>query len=126
MGHKGQIHWICYEESKLWVALLGKSLPVDSEDFTPRPLQQKNSPVDNDDFTGLTPETVVIDVHDAYTEAASTMKYSKDKGYDVTIGDLISVARGPHFGVQGLVHSVDFVEASLTVVSGEDGAKVHP
>jgi hypothetical protein len=82
--------------------------------------------LDNEEYAGLAPETVEIDVDDAHTEPASTLQYSKDKGYDVTIGDLIFVARGPHFGVQGLVHSVDFVEAQLTVVSGEDTAKVRP
>ncbi|KAI6028106.1 hypothetical protein EDC04DRAFT_2605843 [Pisolithus marmoratus] len=50
----------------------------------------------------------------------STLQFSREKGYDVTIGNHVRVACGPAVGIKGLVHSVDFVSGHLTVLA-DDG-----
>ncbi|KAI6024583.1 hypothetical protein EDC04DRAFT_2606369 [Pisolithus marmoratus] len=50
----------------------------------------------------------------------STLQFSREKGYDVTIGDCVRVARGPAVGIEGLIRSVDFVSGHLTVLA-DDG-----
>ncbi|KAI6148025.1 hypothetical protein BKA82DRAFT_4015093 [Pisolithus tinctorius] len=46
--------------------------------------------------------------------------FSKEKGWDVSKGDLIQVIRGPAVDVEGVVRSVDLITATLTLES-EDG-----
>jgi ribosomal protein L24 len=110
IGDSGKIHWICPETHRVWVELK---------------LEPMKSPVDDEDYAALRPLTVAIDVDDVEISSPLTLQHSKDKGYDVTISDLVFVARGPHFGVQGLVHSIDFVNADLIIVSREDAEKVR-
>ncbi|KAI6026946.1 hypothetical protein EDC04DRAFT_2606100 [Pisolithus marmoratus] len=50
----------------------------------------------------------------------STLQFSREKGYDVTISDHVRVAHGPAVGIKGLVHSVDFISGHLTVLA-DDG-----
>ncbi|KAI6027117.1 hypothetical protein EDC04DRAFT_2605984 [Pisolithus marmoratus] len=50
----------------------------------------------------------------------STLQFSRERGYDVTIGDRVSVVCGPAVDIEGLVRSVDFVSGCLTVLS-DDG-----
>jgi hypothetical protein len=51
---------------------------------------------------------------------APTIKFTKDRGYDVRPGDCINVARGPEFSTQGIVESVNFLKAELTFRSDAD------
>jgi ribosomal protein L24 len=57
---------------------------------------------------------------------AQTIKYTKDKGYDVKPGDFVNVARGPEYQTTGVVQSVDFATARLTLSSQTDGSLVSP
>ncbi|KAI6015960.1 hypothetical protein EDC04DRAFT_2608603 [Pisolithus marmoratus] len=50
----------------------------------------------------------------------STLQFSREKGYDVTISDCVHVAHGPAVGIEGLIHSVDFISGHLTVLA-DDG-----
>lgn len=49
------------------------------------------------------------------TRLPSTLKFTKERGYDVKPGDVVSVARGPEFRTEGEVRSVDFLGAKLTL-----------
>lgn len=42
-----------------------------------------------------------------------TIKFTKDRGYNVTPGDIISIAQGPGYLMQGVVESIDLVTAHL-------------
>jgi ribosomal protein L24 len=55
---------------------------------------------------------------------AQTIKYTTDKGYDVKPGDFVNVARGPEYQTTGVVQSVDFATARLTLLSQTDGSLV--
>ncbi|KAI6015602.1 hypothetical protein EDC04DRAFT_2608827 [Pisolithus marmoratus] len=50
----------------------------------------------------------------------STLQFSREKGYDVTIGNCVQVAHGPAISIKGLICPVDFVSGHLTVLA-DDG-----
>lgn len=53
-----------------------------------------------------------------------TIKYTKEKGYDIRPGDVVSVARGPEYQRTGVVRSVDFPNARLTFLCDSDHSLV--
>ncbi|KAI6111418.1 hypothetical protein F5141DRAFT_1063696 [Pisolithus sp. B1] len=63
---------------------------------------------------------VSVSMDDAIILPPPTLQLSKERGYDVSIGDHVQVAWGPAVSAEGLVHAVDFVSGHLTVLS-EDG-----
>ncbi|KAG1843865.1 hypothetical protein C8R48DRAFT_780521 [Suillus tomentosus] len=54
------------------------------------------------------------------THLSQTITYTKERGYDVRPGDVVSVARGPDYQTKGVVQSVDFPKARLTLLSESD------
>ncbi|KAI6037746.1 hypothetical protein EDC04DRAFT_2604526 [Pisolithus marmoratus] len=50
----------------------------------------------------------------------STLQFSREKGYDITISDHVQAAHGPAIGIEGLIHSVDFISGCLIVLA-DDG-----
>ena len=68
---------------------------------------------------------VSLEACDASIELApNTLALTKDKGYDVAVGNTIEVARGDWHRFQGVVKRVDFTEALLDIVSSADGNQV--
>ncbi|KAG1818905.1 hypothetical protein EV424DRAFT_1347487 [Suillus variegatus] len=49
-----------------------------------------------------------------------TIKFMRDRGYDVRPGDVVSVARGPEYEATGVMQSVNVPEACLTILSTRD------
>lgn len=58
------------------------------------------------------------------THLAQTITYTKERGYDVGPGDVVSVARGPEYQAKGVVQSVDFPKARLKLLSESDQSLV--
>jgi transcription antitermination factor NusG len=54
------------------------------------------------------------------TRLPATIKFTKERGYDVRPGDAVSVARGPEFRTKGVVSAVDFLKAQLTLETEGD------
>ncbi|KAG2091351.1 uncharacterized protein F5147DRAFT_657956 [Suillus discolor] len=54
------------------------------------------------------------------TRLPQTIKFTKEKGYDLKPGDVVRVARGPEYQTKGIVQSVDFPKARLTLLSESD------
>ncbi|KAG1897446.1 uncharacterized protein F5891DRAFT_982629 [Suillus fuscotomentosus] len=54
------------------------------------------------------------------TKLPNTLRYTKDKGYDVRPGDVVCIAHGPDYQSKGVVQSVDFPNARLTLLSDSD------
>ncbi|KAG2136428.1 hypothetical protein DEU56DRAFT_756334 [Suillus clintonianus] len=54
------------------------------------------------------------------TRLPATIKFTKERGYDVRPGDSVSVVRGPDYMTTGVVQRVDFVKARLLVLSEDD------
>ncbi|KAJ8587290.1 hypothetical protein M405DRAFT_316926 [Rhizopogon salebrosus TDB-379] len=53
------------------------------------------------------------------------LKLTMDKGFDVKPGDHVKVARGPHYKATGIVQSVDFPNARLTLKCDAGDALVN-
>lgn len=58
------------------------------------------------------------------TRLAQTIKFTKEKGYDLKPGDVVRVARGPEYQTKGIVQSVDFPKARLKLLSESDHSLV--
>ncbi|KAG1738151.1 uncharacterized protein EDB91DRAFT_1249469 [Suillus paluster] len=56
---------------------------------------------------------------------AQTIKYTKDKGYDIRPGDFVNVARRLEYQATAVVQSVDFLMARLTLLSQTDGSLIN-
>ncbi|KAG2046380.1 hypothetical protein BDR06DRAFT_1014772 [Suillus hirtellus] len=54
------------------------------------------------------------------TRLPQTVKFTKEKGYDLKPGDVIRVARGLEYQAKGIVQSVDFPKAHLMLLSESD------
>jgi ribosomal protein L24 len=54
------------------------------------------------------------------TRLPATIKFTKERGYDIRPGDAVSVARGPEFRTKGVVSAVDFLKAQLTLETDGD------
>ncbi|KAG1809158.1 uncharacterized protein BJ212DRAFT_1302721 [Suillus subaureus] len=54
-----------------------------------------------------------------------TIKYTKDKGYDVRPGDFVKVIHGPEHQMTGVIHSIDFPTACLTLLSQTDKSLIN-
>ncbi|KAG0703420.1 hypothetical protein DFH29DRAFT_998559 [Suillus ampliporus] len=71
---------------------------------------------------GIVPISVVRRTHLPHLQ---TLQYMQDKGYDVKPGDVVRVARGPEYQTKGVVRSVDFPNARLTLLSDIDHSLVE-
>jgi hypothetical protein len=58
------------------------------------------------------------------TRLPQTIKFTKEKGYDVRPGDVMRVAHGPEYQTKGIVQRVDFPKACLTLLSESDHSLV--
>ncbi|KAG1846392.1 hypothetical protein DFJ58DRAFT_843471 [Suillus subalutaceus] len=54
-----------------------------------------------------------------------TLQYMQDRGYDVKPGDVVRVARGPEYPMKGVVRSIDFPNARLTLLSEIDHSLIN-
>ncbi|KAG2123402.1 hypothetical protein BD769DRAFT_1743117 [Suillus cothurnatus] len=50
-------------------------------------------------------------------QAVSKEEYTKERGYDVRPGDTVSVVCGPEYQAKGFVHSINYPNARLTLVT---------
>ncbi|KAI5995900.1 hypothetical protein EDD15DRAFT_2195375 [Pisolithus albus] len=63
---------------------------------------------------------VIVSMDDVIITPPPTLQFSKERGYDVSPGDHVWVARGPAVGAEGRICTVDFPSGRLMVLS-EDG-----
>ncbi|KAI6037654.1 hypothetical protein EDC04DRAFT_2604570 [Pisolithus marmoratus] len=63
---------------------------------------------------------VSVSMDKALITPPSTLQFSREREYDVTIGDCVQVVHGPAVDIKGLICSVDFISGCLTVLS-DDG-----
>ncbi|KAI6096673.1 hypothetical protein EV401DRAFT_1895711 [Pisolithus croceorrhizus] len=69
---------------------------------------------------------VAMNASDLHIERApGTLTLSKDKGYNIAVGDTVEVARGQWRHSQGIVKAVDLIKASLDFVHLEDGIQIN-
>lgn len=88
------------------------------------PADPKDTQLEDPELLGLGPTTACVHTSKIVsTPVHGTLKLTKEKGYDVGVGDEVRVARGPHWGHQGVVSKVLWTKARLEVVS-RDGVTV--
>ncbi|KAI6032344.1 hypothetical protein BKA83DRAFT_4477935 [Pisolithus microcarpus] len=56
---------------------------------------------------------ISVCMDDAVVIPPNTLQFSKERGYDVTVGDRVRVARGPAVGVEGPVRTVDTIAGTI-------------
>ncbi|KAL4061928.1 hypothetical protein V8B97DRAFT_1919619 [Scleroderma yunnanense] len=61
---------------------------------------------------------IMINMNDAKVEAPTTLMYSWKSSYNVTVGDLVQVVQGQHWGQMGVVVSMDFHNTSIEIYNG--------
>ena len=64
---------------------------------------------------GLLPDAALVHVDHAEIKAPVMLKFSRQNGYDVTVGDLVQVVRGKYWNTTGVVLSVDFRNAIMDI-----------
>lgn len=100
MGKRGIVDWYAKRSTYLW---FWDVLTQDSRETGSR-LSSISVPVAMVQQTSLT----------------HTIQYTKDKGYDVRPGDVVTVAHRPEYQVKGVVHSIDIPNAHLTILCDSD------
>ncbi|KIO08061.1 hypothetical protein M404DRAFT_23324 [Pisolithus tinctorius Marx 270] len=65
-------------------------------------------------------EVIIVSLDDVQVTARPTPQFSKEKGWDISKGDLIQVIQGPAVDVEGVVRSINLITTTLTLES-EDG-----
>ena len=58
------------------------------------------------------------------TQPENILSFSKEKGYNVSVGDTLQVVRGVHYGVIGVVKSFNFPGAEVELLSEFNGGLV--
>ncbi|KAF9233647.1 hypothetical protein BU15DRAFT_66401 [Melanogaster broomeanus] len=58
------------------------------------------------------------------SKLARLLTFSKEKGYDVTVGDTLQIVRGNLHGTVGIVRCVDFAKAVVELISDVDGCPI--
>ncbi|KAI6108314.1 hypothetical protein F5141DRAFT_1064498 [Pisolithus sp. B1] len=108
----GIIKWIG-SDGKVWVFMHGKGKgkeDVLADEENPAPSQT----------------VVAMNVSDLHIERPpNTLTFTKDKGYNVAMGDTVEVVRGQWRDSQGIVKAVDLTKASLDIVRPTDGVQIN-
>ncbi|KAG2047192.1 hypothetical protein BDR06DRAFT_976911 [Suillus hirtellus] len=101
-GKCGVVDWLSKGDSNLWFRDL----------FTP---------VDKSGLSSISVPIAMVQ----WTDLMRTIQYMKERGYDVKPGDTMSVAHGLEYGAKGVVQSMDFPNARLTLLCDSDRSLVN-
>ncbi|KAI6103218.1 hypothetical protein EDD16DRAFT_1525216 [Pisolithus croceorrhizus] len=105
-------NWIG-SDGKVWVFMHGKGKgkeDVLADEENPAPSQT----------------VVAMNVSDLHIERPpNTLTFTKDKGYNVAMGDTVEVVRGQWCDSQGIVKAVDLTKASLDIVCPTDRVQIN-
>ncbi|KAG1722154.1 hypothetical protein EDB19DRAFT_1835142 [Suillus lakei] len=97
VGKSGTVEWVTSTGSMLW-------------------FRDTDTMLSSDDLTGLALPAIQVPTSMVeHTCLPPTIKFSRDRGYDIKPGDVVSVSHGPGYCTTGVVHSVDFPNAQLTL-----------
>lgn len=107
MGKCGIVSWFPVGATQLWL--------------------HNSSPIFNEDEIEHSLGPPIIQVAPAFvrrTHLSQTITYTKERGYNVRPGDVVSVTRGLDYQTKGVVQSIDFPKAHLTLLSESDQSLV--
>ena len=101
-----------------WRGLVGKIIWIDLLILWVEPLLEPvNLPQEDNipDSEGSGPHWMHIHRDEAEIQPPSTLTFSSQYGYDVTVGDSVQVMRGKYCGETGIVLNVNFRKASMEI-----------
>ncbi|KAI6095458.1 hypothetical protein F5141DRAFT_1068370 [Pisolithus sp. B1] len=108
----GIIEWIG-SDGKVWV-------------FMHRKGKGKEDVLADEENPAPSQTVVAMNVSDLRIERPpNTLTFTKDKGYNVAVGDTVEVVRGQWRDSQGIVKAVDLTKASLDIVRPTDGVQIN-
>lgn len=93
-GKRGVVDWITRGDTKLWFRNI---LTTDTEP--------------NDGLGTISVPVAFVQ----WTDLTNTLPFMKEKGYDVRPGDVVIVTHGLEYEAKGVVQSIDFPNAHLTL-----------
>lgn len=109
IGLRGYIDWII--DDFVWILI---------------PCDPKDDQLDDQDFSGLNAESVCVPTSKIVsTSVPNLIKFTKERGYNVGVGDTVRVARGVYWGRQGVVRVVHWNEVRIDILF-QDGSSVSP
>ena len=69
--------------------------------------------------------TILVEPHNIRIEPTPhTLTLTEDKGYNITVGDTVEVARGNYYRFQGVVKAVDLTNTLLDIMCPVEGNQV--
>ncbi|KAG2113777.1 uncharacterized protein F5147DRAFT_650196 [Suillus discolor] len=105
MGKRGVVDWFSKKDTNLWF----RDIFI----------------VDNTECSGGLSSISVPAAIVQRTSITQTIQFTKERGYDVRPGDVVTVARGPEYEAKGVVQSIDFPNACLTLLCDGDHALIN-
>ncbi|KIM53424.1 hypothetical protein SCLCIDRAFT_31904 [Scleroderma citrinum Foug A] len=117
-GAEAPIEWMSMDGTA-WIYVKEKQDPSSAPSGIRSSIERR--PNQQDDLIMVPMQIHEIRVH----PATHTLSFSKERGYDVCVGDSVEIARGKWFRSEGVVHVVDFDKASLDLVCNMDGHKIN-
>lgn len=102
MGKRGVMEWCAKGDTNIWFRDI----------FTPR----------NTELLSISVPAAMVQRTDV--TYLKTIQYTKERGYDIRPGDVVTVVRGPEYEAKGVVRLVDFPNAHLTLLCDGDHSLV--
>lgn len=100
VGKHGVVDWFAKGDDNLWFRNI-----LTTDDTEP-----------NDGLGTISVPAAIVQ----RTDLTKTLPFTKERGYDVRPGDVVIVTRGPEYDAKGVVQSVDFPSARLTLLCDGD------
>ncbi|KAI6028244.1 hypothetical protein EDC04DRAFT_2605722 [Pisolithus marmoratus] len=137
-GTEAPIEWMSVDGTQAWIYMKETKYSssrtgihsTQGED-PDQQAQYSSAQMDVDDTLGMHPDWLVgyimvpVNVHNIQVHwAARTLAFSKEKGFDICVGDDVEVIRGKWFRSRGMVQTVRFDNAYLDFVCDTYGQKV--
>ncbi|KAI6014643.1 hypothetical protein EDC04DRAFT_2608992 [Pisolithus marmoratus] len=120
-GLANMLHWYSSHKILITPSTLQQADPDNLGDKGKSKAEEPEVPSgDGDIDEGSDLIQVSVSMDEALIIPPSTLQFSRERGYDVTIGDCVRVVHGPAVDIEGLIRSVDFISGCLTVLS-DDG-----
>ncbi|KAI6116945.1 hypothetical protein EDD16DRAFT_1701719 [Pisolithus croceorrhizus] len=116
-GAEAPIEWMDTDGTQAWIYV------KENQDTSSAPANTGSTSTQPDQQLGYV--IVPINIHDIRVHrAARTITFSKEKGFDICVGDDIEVVRGKWFRSTGMVQAVRFDEACLDFMCDTYGSKI--
>ncbi|KAI6021155.1 hypothetical protein EDC04DRAFT_2607279 [Pisolithus marmoratus] len=137
-GAEAPIEWMSVDSTQAWIYVKETKYSssqtgihsTQGED-PDQQAQYSSAQTDVDDTLGMHPDWLVgyimvpVNVHDVQVHwAAQMLAFSKEKGFNICVGDNVEVARGKWFQSRGMVQTVHFDNAYLDFVCDTYGQKI--